>query len=227
MKTQLIATHLNAPYGAVVTAAAVEKALRAQQRAGLPMNPLLGGGTRLMLSLEHRISHDIDLFIRDPQWLNYLTPRLNDTFETRINDYVEGPVHLKFVTGEGEIDFIVRMSLLGLPPERSEGCRFPLEPMAEVLAKKLFYRGYALAPRDLFDWNALIHSNAPDLHLNEVMPCLGKKKLEELIQALTLMPANLAAQAAWARIAAPEPRPSLDEAAQRALAWCRASPPPT
>ena len=51
MKTQLIATHLNAPYGAVVTAAAVEKALRAQQRAGLPMNPLLGGGPRLMLSL--------------------------------------------------------------------------------------------------------------------------------------------------------------------------------
>ncbi|AKS24280.1 hypothetical protein ABH19_11785 [Leptospirillum sp. Group II 'CF-1'] len=33
------------------------------------LSPLLGGGTRLMLELSHRISRDIDLFIRDPQWI--------------------------------------------------------------------------------------------------------------------------------------------------------------
>ena len=39
--------------------------LDAEAQAGTRMSPLLGGGTRLMLALQHRISHDIDLFIRD------------------------------------------------------------------------------------------------------------------------------------------------------------------
>ena len=47
----------------------------AQQHAGAVFEPLLGGGTRLMLALEHRISNGIDRFIRDPQWIGYLTPR--------------------------------------------------------------------------------------------------------------------------------------------------------
>ena len=55
----------------------------ASERAGPPLRPLLGGGTRLMLALQHRISHDIDLFIRDPHWLGYLSPRLNDRFENQ------------------------------------------------------------------------------------------------------------------------------------------------
>jgi hypothetical protein len=31
------------------------------------LSPLLGSGTQLMLEFGHRISRDIDLFIRDPQ----------------------------------------------------------------------------------------------------------------------------------------------------------------
>lgn len=61
----------------------------AEARAGGRMSPLLGGGTRLMLTLQHRISHDIDLFIRDPQWIGYLSPRLNDRFEDTISGYNE------------------------------------------------------------------------------------------------------------------------------------------
>lgn len=45
----------------------------ANKTAGMTLQPLLGGGTRLMLALEHRISGDIDLFIRDPQWIGYLS----------------------------------------------------------------------------------------------------------------------------------------------------------
>ncbi len=117
--------------------------------------PVLGGGTRLMLALAHRISDDIDLFIRDPQWIAYLTPRLNDKFEHLINAYDEGATSLKLKFENGEIDFIVSMSLLGLPNDVASESRFPLEPVVEVLAKKLFYRGWALTPRDLFDWFAI------------------------------------------------------------------------
>ena len=47
---------------------------------------------------------------------------------------------LKLRLKDGEIDFIVAMSLLGLPAEHSGETGFALEPVAEVLAKKLFYR---------------------------------------------------------------------------------------
>jgi hypothetical protein len=141
----------------------------ASSRAKSEFKPLLGGGTRLMLALEHRISDDIDLFMRDPQWIGYLSPRLNDKFEHLISTYDEGATALKLKLKEGEIDFIVGMSLLGLPDESSADSLFSLEPIAEVLAKKLFYRGWALTPRDLFDWWSIEHQ-LPDeeVHAKEI-----------------------------------------------------------
>jgi hypothetical protein len=38
-----------------------------------------GGGTVLMLRYRHRRSKDIDIFVPDPQYLGYVTPRLNRT----------------------------------------------------------------------------------------------------------------------------------------------------
>jgi hypothetical protein len=69
----------------------------AEQHAKSKLDARLGGGTRLMLALQHRISHGVDLFIRDPQWLGYLTPRLNDRFEHLIDTYEEGSSSLKLL----------------------------------------------------------------------------------------------------------------------------------
>jgi hypothetical protein len=33
-----------------------------------------GGGTAMMLQIDHRESHDIDIFLNDPQLLPYLNP---------------------------------------------------------------------------------------------------------------------------------------------------------
>jgi len=43
-------------------------------------NPLwtLGGGTVLMLRYAHRRSKDIDIFVPDPQYLGFVTPRLSE-----------------------------------------------------------------------------------------------------------------------------------------------------
>lgn len=38
---------------------------QAEQVAHAPFRPVLGGGTRLMLAMEHRLSDDVDLFIHD------------------------------------------------------------------------------------------------------------------------------------------------------------------
>jgi hypothetical protein len=39
----------------------------------------LGGGTVLMFRYRHRLSKDIDIFVPDPQYLGFVTPRLSDT----------------------------------------------------------------------------------------------------------------------------------------------------
>lgn len=112
---------------------ALQMVMDASRVAKSDFSPVLGGGTRLMLALGHRISDDINLFIRDPQWIGYLTPRLNDRFEHLIDAYDEGATSLKIKLPQREIDFIVSMSLLGLPHEQADGCLFALEPVSEVL----------------------------------------------------------------------------------------------
>lgn len=59
----------------------------AERATGLKMSPALGGGTRLVLALGHRLSDDISLVIRDPQWIAYLTTRLNDDVGAMAQSY--------------------------------------------------------------------------------------------------------------------------------------------
>lgn len=167
---------------------------RADKAAGFAMQPLLGGGTRLMLSLHHRLSDDIDLFIRDPQWIGYLTPRLNE--EIVSDGYEENAVSLKLRYDIGEIDFIVAMSLLREPPQRIDGVPFNVESIAEVLAKKLFYRGALLTPRDLFDWWA-IATLTPAAIPHTQMATLLKDRLEGIEAALNAMNASPTALKLW------------------------------
>jgi len=172
----------------------------AQQKAGTRMDPALGGGTRLILALSHRISHDIDLFIRDPQWIGYLTPRLNDAFESTITGYEEGATHLKLRRPEGEIDFIVGMSLMGLPTQIHPESPFALEPVSEVLAKKLFYRGWALTARDLFDWRSIVTAQAMSEQEDGALGQLLSSRLDVLSASLEHLRATPAPRSAWASI---------------------------
>lgn len=132
---------------------------------GLDFRPKLGGGTRLMLALNHRISHDI-------------------------------------VSG----------SLLGLPDESDPDTSLPLEPVAEVLAKKLFYRGAALAPRDLFDWwavGALLPSRVPGTAFGQLLVA----KHAGIRNALGYLSRSSGAAAMWDSIQAPN-KPLLGDVAR-------------
>lgn len=47
-----------------------------------------GGGTAMMLQIDHRISQDVDIFLPDPQLLSFLDPQKHDfNFEIRPADY--------------------------------------------------------------------------------------------------------------------------------------------
>ena len=166
------------------------------------VSPLLGGGTRLMLKLNHRISHDIDLFIRDPQYIGFFSPRLNDYVEDLVQGYEEDATFLKLKFPEGEIDFIVRMSLTGLSPESSEKSLFYLEPVEEVLAKKLFYRGAFLKPRDLFDWKCIETLCPESLDRKRLSKIIGSR-LEGIRQSLERMGSDQTSKNEWNRIETP------------------------
>lgn len=182
-------------------AAKIVSTAEASAGAALP-SLLLGGGTRLMLELNHRISRDIDLFIRDPQWIGLLSPRLNDNVGDLVQGYEEDATFLKLKFPEGEIDFIVRMSLTGLSPESSGKSLFLLEPIEEVLAKKLFYRGAYLTPRDLFDWVCIESMNPKDFDARRIARVINTR-IEGIRHSLERMESGSSAKRTWELIETP------------------------
>jgi predicted nucleotidyltransferase component of viral defense system len=112
-----------------------------------------GGGTVLMLRYRHRMSKDIDIFVPDPQYLGFVSPRLSDVAEAVSDKYVEGPGFVKLLRPEGEIDFVASPNLTRDPFEMWEllGRQIKVETSAEIVAKKLWHRGDRATARDLFD----------------------------------------------------------------------------
>src|SRR3546814_10333500 len=113
-----------------------------------------GGGTALMLQIDHRESHDIDLSLDDPQYLPFLNPETQGIKLERAPDsYQAGTEVLKLAYEElGEIDFICCDNIL-LDPTAATAVRghaVALETQAEIIAKKVLYRGWGLQPRDMF-----------------------------------------------------------------------------
>jgi hypothetical protein len=112
-----------------------------------------GGGTVLMLRLNHRYSKDIDIFVPDPQYLGHVSPRLSDVAEGVTTDYEEAAEFTKLLLADGEIDFVVGTPLTQEPWDevtfRDRLIR--VETCAEILAKKMHFRGPAAKARDLFD----------------------------------------------------------------------------
>ena len=116
----------------------------------------LGGGTAMMLHIDHRESHDIDLFLPDPQALPFLNPETNDLSFRIVPDGYETDASrsIKFAFEKiGEIDFIVAGQLTANPTtERDiEGVRTLVETVPEIIAKKLHFRGRTIRPRNIFD----------------------------------------------------------------------------
>lgn len=112
-----------------------------------------GGGTVLMLRHGHRMSKGIDIFVPDPQYLGFVSPRLSDVAESVTQDYVEGPGYIKLLLPEGEIDFVASPNLTSQAYEEWNllGRSVKVETSAEIVAKKLYHRGDRATARDLFD----------------------------------------------------------------------------
>lgn len=122
-----------------------------------------GGGTAMMLQIDHRESHDVDLFLDDPQLLPYVEATVAEMqFQIGTPTYNgDGRGHLKIAFEEiGEIDFIVTGHVTAdYAVARSILGRDVLfETIPEIIAKKIRFRGARIQPRDVFDIAAAIES---------------------------------------------------------------------
>ncbi|HEL2978407.1 TPA: nucleotidyl transferase AbiEii/AbiGii toxin family protein [Stenotrophomonas maltophilia] len=124
----------------------------------------LGGGTVLMFRHRHRLSKDIDIFVPNPQYLGFVSPRLSDVAAGLTSDYSEDPnAWVKLQFEEGEVDFVAAPNLLDDAWEEwtIDGHAVRVESSAEIIAKKMFHRGHRATARDLFDL-ALVIEREPE-----------------------------------------------------------------
>lgn len=151
-----------------------------QNAGGYDFEWSFGGGTAMMIQIGHRESHDIDIFLDDPQLLGFIDPsRSHLHFETMPSDYLgDGHRFQKFAfEGIGEIDFIVAGALTTTPFETRvvEGRTVHLETIPEIIAKKVYYRGSEANPRDIFD-----------------IAAAARSQLGEVVNALRALPEHVA-----------------------------------
>jgi hypothetical protein len=175
-----------------------------------------GGGTVLMLRYGHRLSKDIDIFVPDPQYLGYVSPRLSDVAEGVSDQYVEGPGYIKLLRPEGEIDFVASPNLTAEPFEMWEllGRAIRVETSAAIVAKKLWHRGDRATARDLFDL-ALVIEREPQA-LATAGPFLARHRgafLQQVDQRKLVLKAQFDA------IDVLDYRPSYEQAADAASAF--------
>lgn len=119
--------------------------------------------TALAWSLRHRESHDIDIFLPDPQYLSWLSPRLLDLPGSLEADYDEQSNFVKIYLAEGEIDFILAGKITAFPEKIViiDGMEVPVESPFEIMAKKIKYRGASFTSRDIFDLACMLHIKGP------------------------------------------------------------------
>lgn len=160
----------------------------APRAGGLLDDWTLGGGTMLMFDLNHRASHDIDVFVSDPQVLALLSPKVNHLVEDLTRKYIEDTLYLKLLFPDGEIDFVVS-GLLTRPGWQTRellGRTLRTETPAEIIAKKVHFRADQFKGRDLYDL-ACVLQRMPAVML-EVAPFLRAKRGDLLTRLSTHSP---------------------------------------
>ena len=148
----------------------------------------LGGGTGLFLSLNHRVSYDIDIFLEDPQALKRIA---GDPRTKLISDDWQFPGnYLKLIREEGEIDFILASNITEnfFFVYNFKGTQINVETPAEIIAKKIRYRGPTFTIRDIFDFAAAVHH---DPHLiNTLRQVISQVDFQKTLDRVTLLKRN-------------------------------------
>lgn len=144
----------------------------------------LGGGTALSLSIDHRVSFDIDIFFENSEALRLLHPNNNSTVKG-ISTNFQYPGHrIRLERNEGEIDFLIAFHMTDNPVFMYEfqNSLVPVETASEIIAKKLNYRGSKLTVRDAFDLLAVCEYDRDAFHKGVSCAQEGARRAVDRIQ---------------------------------------------
>jgi hypothetical protein len=120
-----------------------------------------GGGTALALFyLQHRRSHDLDIFVHDPQYFSFLSPKWFMDHQTVFqSEYLEKADHILLATLTGvKVDLLLTPCLTENPVtlRRVGQVDCYVESLKEIIAKKIRYRRTQPRTRDIVDIGAAI-----------------------------------------------------------------------
>lgn len=129
----------------------------------------LGGGTALMLQIDHRHSFDIDIFFADVQLINFIVATVSDVNENSENPKYTSlsPSHVAIKYSEfGKIDYIYSGILTDNPFKNIElvGRNIKIQTVPEIITSKIVKRGRDILPRDIFD----VASACSTSHLKDI-----------------------------------------------------------
>lgn len=133
-----------------------------------------------MLQIDHQESHDVDIFLDDPQVLPFLNPETQGYVLKRKPDSytIDGSRALKLAyETAGEIDFICCEHITNdaVASHDVRGKSVALETPAEIIAKKIYFRGGSFQPRDMFDLAAVVEHYGLDYVIAAARQCGGDR----------------------------------------------------
>lgn len=149
-----------------------------------PSHWSFGGGTVLMRRFRHRYSKDVDIFVPDPQYLNYLDPERNEVVEGLTPRIVRAENYLRLTFDEGEVDFIAAVPVTENPRtvESVMDRQVQVDTSIEIIGKKTRYRSTGFTARDIFDF-ALVAEREP-AEVKRGRPALQQRR-EEILERLS------------------------------------------
>lgn len=147
-----------------------------------------GGGTALAIYyFQHRLSFDIDLFVTDPQIMNYLSPKhwLEDTTLFNKDSYKDMSDHIRvlYLKGNIKIDILVSVNntVEYLVDDSKEifNQAIYLEPVENIIAKKIVYRKEDNLTRDIIDLAVFLSNteNGIEILLNKNLVSINDIKI--------------------------------------------------
>ena len=160
---------------------------------GIEADSALGGGTALSAYYwQHRFSTDIDIFIHNgtAEDLNKIDPRKTSTaIKAQLakikytGDLKKHPVYTELaIDQDSKMQFFVVKDYTTVPYSEVTlwGKTVLVESVAEIIAKKVYYRCEDANARDLFDLTVAIYKD-PSILMSINVP---KEKLEKLLDSV-------------------------------------------
>lgn len=132
--------------------------LKSGIKSGVPENSIIfGGGTALALYYyQHRLSFDIDIFITNPSYMSYFSPRLwideSTDFKSK---YIEQYNHIGLITNNNiNVDLLVKQPYYNpMIDNKHKIFSFDIyvSSLEDIIINKIKYRKADNKSRDIFD----------------------------------------------------------------------------